>query len=227
MIVATAVLQYGWHVVVQQFVEHHGLHEKPWNPGLIENGVDPNQPLLRKIGPELQGALPSLGSNALAPSDADIDRTAEMPPRQVIHHRSQIMVTPFGTQLFLWRTVGNESQAMVLDETVDHGSGPSVAIAQVVAHRDQDILIGGQKHVVKTDFEPTSLGSGGQHGASVISDHETNGLPQTLCQGAAPAGRARKCPVQIVFATLGNAVLRDRRHFAGKLEGKLSHATWG
>jgi hypothetical protein len=73
--------------------------------------------------------------------------------------------------------------------------------------------------VVEADLEPPSLGSGRQHGASIVGHDEADRLPQALCQSAAPAGSAGVGTVQIILATLGNAALRDRRRFAGKLEG--------
>jgi hypothetical protein len=93
---AAAVLQYGRHVVMQHFVEHHGFDEKRWHPGLIEDGVNPNQARLGQVCTELQGTLAPLRSHALAPGDADVDHATEMAPRQVVPHRSKIVMTPFG-----------------------------------------------------------------------------------------------------------------------------------
>ena len=96
MVVTAAVLDDRGHIVMQHLMEDHGLDEKTWHPGLVEHRMDPNQAILRKIRPQLQRTLPTLWLNALAPADPDIDLTAEMPRRQVIRDRSQIMMAPFG-----------------------------------------------------------------------------------------------------------------------------------
>ena len=78
---------------------------------------------------------------------------------------------------------------------------------------------------MKPDLESSPLRTGRQHGAAIVGDDETDGLPQTLGEGTAPVGCPRVGPIEIVLATIGVA-LRNRRRFAGKLEGKL-HYRWG
>ena len=227
MIVASAVLYDRGHVVMQHLVKHDGLHEKAGDPRLVEHRVNPNQALLRKVRPQLQGPLPALRLNALGPGDANIDLAAEMPPRQVVRKRPEIVMTPFGPQGRLWGARGNETRPVLFDEAVYRPGSVGITVAQVVAHGIEDVLIGSQEHVVDANLEPSSPGAGGQHGASVVGHDETDGLPQAIGQRTAPLGGAGVGPVQIVLATLYNAALRDRRRFACKLERELEHATLG
>ena len=66
------------HVVMQHLVKDDRLDEEPWNPGLIQNRMDPDETLFGEIRAELEGLLASLGPNALAPSDVDVESPSEM-----------------------------------------------------------------------------------------------------------------------------------------------------
>jgi len=137
------------------------------------------------------------------------------------------MVAPGGSQRVLWWPRGHEPRTVLFDETVDRARGLSIAVAQVVAHRGQNVLFGREEHMVEADFEPPAFRASGEHGASIVGDDETNWLPHARCEGTAPVRRPGIRSVELVLAAFGDATLRDRRRFAGKLEGKLKHAIWG
>ena len=227
MIMPAAALYDSRHVVVQHLMEHHRLDEKARHPSLIEHGMNPNQTLLWEICSQLQRALPALRLNALAPGDADVGLSAKMPTRQVFDDRAQVVVSPARPQNCLRRPSSNESRAVLFDEAVDRARRVCIAVAQIVTHGIQNVLLSGQEHVVKANLEPSSLGTGGQHGAAVVGDNEPDGLPQAHGQRSAPIGCAGVGAVQVALTTLWRAGLGDRRRFSGKLEGKLKHAIRG
>jgi len=53
VVVAPAVLDDGGHVVVQHLVEHHRFDEEAWDPALVENGMNSDQPFLGQVRSEL------------------------------------------------------------------------------------------------------------------------------------------------------------------------------
>ena len=171
--------------------------------------------------------MTALGLQALAPTDADLQRSPEVPSRKIVEDRSQIVMAAFGVELALRATSGNELAPMALDKAVDDGGSPRTSPPEVVPHGRQNVLICGQEHVVESHLEPPASGLCGQHRTAVVGDHEPNRLTESLGQHQAPARGARIRAVEIVLWTLGLRSVGDRFAVTRKLKGKLEHLALG
>ncbi len=227
VVVTATVSDDGGHVVVKHFVKDDRFDEKPGDPRLVENGVDADQPLFREIGPKLERALPSVGLNASTPRDEHVDLAPEMATAELGDDLREIVMTARRAQGVFRRTGCDEPAPVRIDEAIDPSGGEGIAIAQILAHGIQDVLVGGEEHVMQSHLEPPAFGACGQHRAPVVGDDQADRLTEPLREHSAPRGRPRVSSIEIVPSIVPRAAVRDRRCLGGKLEGKLKHAISG
>ena len=227
VVVATAILYHGGHVVMEHLVEDDGFDEVAWDPGLIEHWVNPDQLLLGEVRPELQRALAPLRLNPLPPGDACVEGLTEVPTREVVEDGTQVVVLALGSKLGLGLALCDETRSVRLDEAVERRRRHRPASAQVVGDRREDVLVDREEHVMKTHLQSPAFRLRREHRAPVVSNDETDPLPETVRELATPFRGPGVRAVEIVFGARWGGLVDDPRQFACELKGKLQHLPFG
>ncbi len=164
---------------MQHLVEHHRLDVEGGHVLAVERRVDADGPGVVEVDAGLDGAAARRRAGA-APPDARDHRTLEVERVQPVEHVLQVVHAAAGLEAAgaLW----SDPLAVNANPGVDPAAGGPARRGPVrrreVGERPGDLLGRAEEQVVDPDLELAAFATVGDHGGTVVVDHETHPLPE-------------------------------------------------